>query len=90
MGRPKRHTRTHSASSPEALAALLPDEIKSLEGWYTPSDYHALRGHVVDWINHIAPGEKPSRVMEAAGLSAADFYRIALGAGQKQAGTPHY
>lgn len=93
MGRPERHTRTRSALSPEALAALLPNAIKSLEGLCTPSDHLALRGHVVDWLSYAVPGQDQvlvSTVMGAAGLSAADFYRQALGAGQKQAGAPHY
>lgn len=81
MGRPKRHTRTKSASSPEALAALLPDELRSLGGPYTPSDYLSLRGHVVDWLEQDAPGagqELATAVMTAAGLSVADYYRKAL------------
>ncbi|CAM3257524.1 hypothetical protein RHDE110596_23750 [Prescottella defluvii] len=81
MGRPKRHNRTRSASSPEALAALLPDDLRSLQGLGTPSDYQALRGHVVDWLNHAAPGQGQvltSPVMDAAGMSAAEFYRKAL------------
>jgi hypothetical protein len=89
MGRPKRHNRTRSASNPEALASLLPDELRSLQGLGTPSEYQALRGHVVDWLNQAVPGQGQvlaSPVMNAAGLSAADFYRVALGAGQKQAG----
>lgn len=93
MGRPKRHTCARSASSPEALAALLPNEIKSLEGLHTRSDYLSLRGHIVDWLSHAVPGQDQvlvSPVVGASGLSAADFYRQALGAGQKQAGAPHY
>ncbi len=89
MGRPKRRNSKQSASNPEALAALLPDELRSLQGLGTPSDYQALRGYVVDWLNHAVPGQGQnlaSPVMDAAGLSAAEFYRIALGAGQKQAG----
>ncbi len=81
MGRPKRHNRKQSASNPEALAALLPDDLRSLQGLGTPSDYQALRGHVVDWLNHAVPGHGQnltSPVMDAAGLSAAEFYRKAL------------
>ncbi len=57
MGRSKRHTCARSASSPEALAALLPNEIKSLEGLHTRSDYLSLRGHIVDWLSHAVPGQ---------------------------------
>lgn len=69
------------SQSPEALAALLPDELRSLKGLYTLSDYQALRGNVVDWLGHAVPGtghELTAPVMNAAGLSAADFYRKAL------------
>ncbi|MEV4635245.1 hypothetical protein AB0J79_18630 [Rhodococcus coprophilus] len=95
----RRNTK-QSASNPEALAALLPDELRSLEGLYTPSDYQALRGNVVDWLSSARHGTGlATPVMNAAGLSAADFYRHALAmptqpsilrAGQKQAGAPHY
>lgn len=78
MSPTRRRSRKPIASSPEALAALLPDELRSLEGLYTPGDHLSLRGRVVDWLNRIAPGVKASPVMDAAGLSAADFYRHAL------------
>lgn len=81
MGRPKRHSRKTSATSPEALADLLPVDLRSLQGVYTPSDYQALRGHVADWLNQAAPGAGPELagpVMTAAGLTAADYYRKAL------------
>ncbi|WP_420880747.1 hypothetical protein [Rhodococcus sp. (in: high G+C Gram-positive bacteria)] len=90
MSPTRRRNRKPKAASPEALAALLPDELRSLQGLGTPSDYQALRGHVVDWLNHAVPGQGQNLafpVMDAAGLSAAEFYRVALGAGQKQAGT---
>jgi hypothetical protein len=84
MARPIRRNHKPSASSPEALAALLPDELRSLEGLYTPSDYQALRGNVVAWLSHAVPGighEIAAPVMNAAGLSAADFYLQALTGG---------
>lgn len=81
MGRPKRRNNKQAASTPEALAALLPGELRSLEGLYTPSDYQALRGNVVDWLSHAVPGtghELAAPVMNAAGLDAAAFYQQAL------------
>jgi hypothetical protein len=88
MGEPMRpgirRGRQQSASTPEALASLLPGDLRSLEGLSTPSDYQALRGHVIDWINQAAPGhgqELAAPVLRAAGLSAADFYRVALTGG---------
>ncbi|PTR26488.1 hypothetical protein C8K36_10560 [Rhodococcus sp. OK519] len=89
MSPTRRRNRKPTGSSPEALAARLPDDLRSLEGVGTPSEYQALRGHVADWLDHAAPGQgqvQASAVMTAAGLSAAEFYRIALEAGQKQAG----
>ena len=93
MSPTRRRNRKPTATSPGALAALLPNELRSLEGLYTRSDYLSLRGHVVDWLSHAVPGQEHvlvSPVMKAAGLSAADFYWQALGAGQKQAGPAHY
>lgn len=81
MGRPKRRNSKRAALSPEALAALLPDELRSLEGLGTRSDYLSLRGHVVDWLEQDAAGagqELATAVMTAAGLSVADYYRKAL------------
>ncbi|MGW8815511.1 hypothetical protein [Gordonia terrae] len=81
MSPTRRRNRRPKTDTPEALAARLPGELRSLEGVDTPSDYQALRGHVADWLNHAAPGhghELAAPVLVAAGLSAADFYRKAL------------
>lgn len=97
MGRPKRHQSTASAATPEALSARLPEDLRTFEGVSTPSDYLALRAHVVDWLNatigdvrsgqatapsnHAAPGrghDLAAPVLDAAGLSAANYYRKAL------------
>lgn len=75
-------------STPGALASLLPEELRSLEGVETPSDYQALRGHVVEWLNHAAPGhghDLAAPVMNASGLSASDYYRKALTDGIRNA-----
>lgn len=93
MSPTRRRSRKPTATSPEALAARLPDELQSPEGLCTPGDYQSLRGHVVDWLDRAVPAQGQvlaSPVMNAAGLSAADFYRQALGAGQKQAGPAHH
>ena len=77
----RRRNRKPSTSSPQALAAVLPDELRTLEGLCTPSDYQALRGNAVNWLNGKVPGlghELATPVLNAAGLSAADFYRKAL------------
>ncbi|WP_457537241.1 hypothetical protein [Williamsia sp. R60] len=76
-----RHGCIQTASTPEALAARLPDQLRYLEGLDTPGDYQALMGNVVGWLNHAAPGygqKLAAPVLRAAGLSAADFYRVAL------------
>lgn len=81
MSPTRRRNRKPTASNPEALAALLPDELRSLKVLGTPSDYQTLWRHVADWLNHFAPGQghvPVAAVMGAAGLSAADFYRKAL------------
>ncbi|EME18757.1 hypothetical protein [Rhodococcus triatomae] len=83
MGRPTRRSSKREALTPEALSGLLPDELKSLQGVGTPGDYQAMRSHVVDWLNQATAGQGQDLapvVMDAAGLSAAEFYRQALAA----------
>lgn len=81
MSPTQRRNRRPKTATPEALAAQLPDELRSLGGVGTPTDYQVLRGHIADWLNQAAPGgghELAAPVMTAAGLSAADFYRKSL------------
>ncbi|MBM7458572.1 hypothetical protein JOE26_001247 [Rhodococcus coprophilus] len=84
MSQTRRRNRKPSASSPEALAALLPNDLRLLGGLCTPGDYQSLRGNVADWLNGSVPGrghELAAPVMNAAGLSAADFYHQVLTGG---------
>lgn len=81
MSPTRRRNRRPKTATPEALAAQLPDELRSLGGVDTPSDYQSLTGHVADWLNQAAPGrghDLAASVMTAAGLEAAAFYRKVL------------
>lgn len=81
MGKPIRRTSKRTATTPEALAEHLPVELRSLAGVDSLGDYRVLSHHITDWLNHAAPGhghELAAPVMNAAGLSAADFYRKVL------------
>jgi hypothetical protein len=70
-----RHNSRRRANDPAALAALLPQELRSFDGWHYPnglSDYMAaLSAFLVD-------GQRLTPVMNAAGLSAADWFRHML------------
>jgi hypothetical protein len=76
-----RHSQVGSqkARSPEALAARLPDELKSFDAWYYSSGdgAHGLEDYLAAVAAHIEHHE-PVPVMAAAGLSAADWYRHML------------
>jgi hypothetical protein len=81
MGRPIRRNSKRAMSSPQALASLLPEGLRSLEGLDAPSDYQEQKRRVVAWLDQIAPGrghEMAAPVLRAAALSAADYYRRAL------------
>ena len=71
----RRRNNTRAARSPEALAASLPDELRSFDRWLYPNgmyDYMAaLSAFLVD-------GQRLTPVMNAAGLSAADWFRHML------------
>ena len=66
--------RIRNGSDPEALAARLPDELKTFDAWHYPvglRDYFkALADSVPDHMTH--------PVMNAAGLSAAGWFRMML------------
>lgn len=77
----RRLNRKAKASSPEALAACLPHELRSLEGLATLEDIRGLQSAVADWLHTAAPckaQELTHPVMTAAGLSATEMYRHAL------------
>ena len=76
---PIRHSRKHRANDPKALAARLPDELRSFDPWlYT--DGGTPTG-LIDYLTaltvHVEPHE-PMPVVNAAGLSVADWYRTML------------
>ena len=71
---PKRWNTKSANGSPEALAARLPNELKTFDAWHYPDglrDYFkALADSVPDHMTH--------PVMNAAGLSAAGWFRKML------------
>lgn len=79
-----RHNSRRVADDPEALAALLPDELRRFVRSTDPDDFPSHLAAVADWLNTRIPGiaeHLTMPVMVAAGLSAADWYRQALGGG---------
>lgn len=76
-----RHNRRPNASAPYALAARLPDDLRSFKLSTDPDDLRSHITAVADWLNTQIPGTAEhltSPVMSAAGLSAVDWYRQAL------------
>jgi hypothetical protein len=74
MGRPKRRNRCRT-NDPEALASRLPDELRSFDGWFYPN---GLRDYMSALSRFLVDGQRLTPVMNAAGLSAADWYRHML------------
>jgi hypothetical protein len=70
----RRRNRLPKGNTPEVLAARLPDELRSFGPWYRRE---GLREYLAVLTNHIAPHE-PIPVMNAAGLSAAGWFRHML------------
>lgn len=63
------------ANDPAGLASRLPRELQSFDGWYYPnglSDYMATLSRFVGEDQRLTP------VMNAAGLSAADWFGAML------------
>ena len=77
---PQRRNRRAGANDPAALAARLPDELKSFNGWYYPNGLNdfmgALSAALVD-VQRLTP------VMSAAGLFASDWFRHMLTEGHR-------
>ena len=72
---PQRRNRRLSPNDPAALAARLPDELRSFDGWLYPNGLHDYMAALSVFIS----GAQPlSPVMNAAGLSAADWFRHML------------
>lgn len=67
-----RRRRTTKPTGPQAVAACLPDELRSFDGWYYPnglSDYMRELSRFLDEPTRLQP------VMSAAGLSVAGWFR---------------
>lgn len=64
------------ANDPAALAARLPDELRSFKPSADPADFREHLRAIGDFAGF---DELAMPVMNAAGLSAADWYRQALG-----------
>ncbi len=66
-------TRRHQANRPSA--ATLPDELSSFDNWLYPNglhDYMAALSQLLDRADRLTP------IMNAAGLSAAEWFRRML------------
>ncbi|QZY48320.1 MULTISPECIES: hypothetical protein [Mycolicibacterium] len=56
----------------------MPDELRSFDGYGTPADFHRTAARIAAWLDTQAPGhaaELVYGVMQAAGLSATNWYR---------------
>jgi hypothetical protein len=71
---PQRHNRTAKGNDPAALAARLPNALKNFDGWYRPD---GLGAYLAALAAQVAPHD-PVPVMNAAGLSAAEWFRTML------------
>lgn len=69
--------RIRKTDDPEALATRLPDELRSFKPSTDPADF---RQHLRAIADFAGPEALAMPVMNAAGLSAADWYRQALSA----------
>jgi hypothetical protein len=88
----RRRSRKPNGSSPAALAARLPNELKTFNRWrYGGCESHGLVDYsaaLTRWLEAtVATPVDGIAVMDAAGLTAADWYRQALAA-QPQTGEP--
>lgn len=78
MARPRRRDRAR-ASTPEALAAALPDELRAFDNYADPVDLRAHIAAVTDWLRLQGRGQEATvPVMDAAGISVANWYHQAL------------
>ena len=73
MGRPKRRKRC-CANDLEPLASRLPDELRSFDIWLYPNGLRDYYKALVDSV----PDHLTTPVMNAVGLSAADWFRHVL------------
>ena len=61
------------------LSVTLPEELRSFEGWYYPG---GLSGYMRALSQFVGDGQRVTPVMNAAGLSAADWFRHMLSGGE--------
>ena len=74
MGRPRRRSSVRLDGSPEGLAARLPDEVRRFRPSTDPEDLRSHRKLIEAMV-----GERLAvPVMDAAGLSAENWFRQAL------------
>ena len=71
----RRRNSRQAARSPEALAASLPDELRSFDRWHYPN---GLSEYMRELSRFVGDGLPVTPVMNAAGLSAADWFRHML------------
>jgi hypothetical protein len=79
-----KRNRQRRGSTPEALAARLPHELRSFGSFTDPGDLRSHWAAVADWLNTQVPGQGEAlavSVMNAAGLDPASWYRQALSRG---------
>jgi hypothetical protein len=76
VGSPKRRNRKQDLSSPEALAARLPGELRSFDAWLYGDDGKptGIQDYLAAVAVQVAPQE-PLPVINAAGLSVAEWYK---------------
>ncbi len=84
----KRNRRRSQRDTPEALAAGLPAELRSFDRWlYNSGDRVGLRDYFVALGRHLANTTSGPvdgmEVINAAGLSAADWFRHMMTEGHK-------
>jgi hypothetical protein len=67
------------------IAARLPDELRSFDGWHYPN---GLRDYMAALSAVVVDGQRVTPVMNAAGLSAADWFREMLTTRHSQGKSP--
>jgi hypothetical protein len=67
-------------TDPEALAARLPDDLRTLRPTSDSRDFRAHAGRIAEWLNTQQPGlgHLTPAVMAAAGLTASAWFRQSL------------
>lgn len=71
----RRRNSRRAARYPEVLAASLPDELRSFDGWMYP---HGISDYMRELSRFLVEPTPLQPVMNAAGLSAADWFRAML------------